>query len=135
MTAEKKDVWTDLFAETKTLTGEPISYPTKMSLGKELQIRSVVMDKLSSFSELFSGKTDETSEEKALSFFMKEIPHVIAPVVGIILEKEESWVLDNLDRKTAEEIAGPFFESFLDIPGMKALGVEAPDLSEDIVQE
>jgi hypothetical protein len=126
---EKQDVWTDIEIETQTITGEKISYPKKIAIGKELKFRHILREKLSPFlSTILKGK--EIDEEKAFSFLFFDFPAIAVELAAVITEQTKEWVLENLEGRAVEEIVRPFFQELFRLPQipleMKALGISVP---------
>lgn len=119
-TEEKKKeagVWADLTLMISTINGEQISYPKKLNLGKELKIRAILSEELSPlFQTLFAEGEEAGLQEKAFSFFLKDFHELMVPVLAIILEQAEDWILENIDGETAEEVIRPFLSSFFRAP-------------------
>lgn len=129
---EDARIWADLKHQVTTIEGETIEYPSKLSLGKELKIRALMMERLSPMMDLFRGE-DEIPDEKAFSFFMTEFFEVLIPIISIMIEKEEEWVKENIDSDTAQEIIGPFFKNFFSRSPLP--GIDLGDLTKLTLQE
>ena len=122
--------WADLEAEIVTIKGEKVRYFKKLSLGKELKIRAIFNEKLS---PLLSRLEGEDAEEKAFSFMLTEFPALLPTISAIILEKDEEWVLENIDKSTAEEIVSPFLQDYFQLP--KFLERIPPELLKQLSQK
>ena len=120
-TSRKPEVWADMVQKIVTIKGEEIEYPKKISIGKDLKIREFLLEKLSPFMDLFLGKNEKDLEEKAFSFFIKEFPTILPFVVATVIEKDEEWVLENVDKETCEGIVNPFFKSFFSLPQIQEM--------------
>lgn len=75
----------------KTITGEDIKVK-KLSLRKELKIKNNM------FKYLDSGAI---ANEEGDELFLEAI--------GVIIEKDRDWILDNLDMEIASKVVTPFF--------------------------
>lgn len=123
-TPRKPETWADTTQEIKTIKGEKVEYSRKVSIGKDLKIREILLEKLSPFMDLFLGKDEKDEKdlgEKAFSFFLKEFPPMLPPVVAIVIEKDEEWVLENIDKETCEDIVNPFFKNFFSLPQIQEM--------------
>ncbi len=121
-------VWIDKKLSAITLNGEEIHYPAKISLGKELLLRSALSDKLSTIVSMFST-LDEDGElpEGAFSFFFKDFYDLLPGLVSIVIsdsgtQRSEEWVSENLDADTCQDIIAPFFGNLLRMPPMQMMG-------------
>ena len=126
-TPRKPEVWADTTQKIRTVKGEEIEYPKKISIGKDLKVREFLLEKLSPFMDLFLGRDEKDLEdekglgEKAFSFFMKEFPPILPFIVSTVIEKDEEWVLENVDKETCEGIVNPFFKSFFSLPQIQEM--------------
>jgi hypothetical protein len=96
-----------------TLDGEEVSVP-RISWGKERRILEHINDLLDVIAKsgiLTGSKPEGDAMSDLLAFIFKAAPERMTKAVAILLEKEETWVEDNL---VSEEIVGlllPFLQS------------------------
>lgn len=125
---EELDIWIDKKLVAVTLDGEKIYFPEKIGLGKEIQLRNALSDKLSTIVGMFSTLEDSGElPEGAFSFFFKDFYELLPGLVSIVIstkgtQRSEEWVAENLDANTCQEIITPFFGNLLRMAPMQLLG-------------
>lgn len=120
-------VWIDKKLSMLTMDGEKVYYPEKISLGKELLLRNLLSDKLSTIVSMFSD-LEEGGElpEGAFSFFFKDFYELLPSMISIVIsskgtQRNEEWVKENLDGDTCQEIIAPFFGNLLRMQPMQMM--------------
>jgi hypothetical protein len=125
---QELETWVDKKLMAVTLEGETIYFPEKIGLGKEIQLRNALSDKLSTIVGMFSTLEDSGElPEGAFSFFFNDFYELLPGLVSIVIstkgtQRSEEWVAENLDADTCQEIITPFFGNLLRMAPMQMLG-------------
>lgn len=128
-TSRKPETWADTTQKITTIKGEEIEYPTKTAIGKELKIREIFFEKLSPFMNLLVNQKGKDLEEKAFPFFLHTYPSILPSVTAVVIEKDEKWVLENIDKETCEGIVNPFFRNYFNLSQIQDM------LPKEVLQE
>jgi len=97
--------------EVVTVKGEKLKVP-KTTLKKEIEIGRVLFEVLKEVYSLDVVKKGEFKVEELLDTLpglVKTVPDKLIKIASIIVEKEEGWVLDNLDIEGLVQLLAPFF--------------------------
>lgn len=127
--------WVDLGpVKIRTITGEEIEYAPRLNLGKELELRKLMSEKLSKMVEMFTGQSeDDDLPPEAFSFLFQDYYEVLPDMIAVVISSKEKpvdreWVLENLDGDTCQEIIAPFFASFLRMPPIPQIDLKGIDI-------
>lgn len=115
----------------KTLSGESTKIP-KISWKKELKILDIIQSSLDSFSEILNRKQSQKVKDKdgteqevsipdppspteLVSFALRAVPDQVTKVMGIVMDRDDGWVQENLDSAEILGVIVPLLRSRLDL--------------------
>ena len=116
--SEQADVFNPFSGEVETVSGEKIKIP-KLAFGKNLEIGNVIESLIDDYKnesgvDILALKPEDGTwalqdVRTLVSFVATFVPRKLAEITGIILGREYTWVLDNLDEEGVVVVLMGFF--------------------------
>lgn len=121
---DEAQIWGEIpkQVEIETVGGEKVSVILRFPAKKELQVIALIRKELKSAeSEIAKLVEEELSAVDQVGMMLEYIPKLSIQMASLLMEKEETWVEENLPFSEIAKVVKPFFMNWLGILGLTTL--------------